>query len=683
MQQATVNLFADMGAQPATLQTGLVAGDAVDRLAAADLDDHLAGRRRHGRSRRSTSRSPARRADTAAASSAGVEVSIDGGATWHPRHRHGSPGATAGRPAARPVTIKQPRRRRQRQHRDARRRRHRAVTGAPARAHLDAGDARRSPSTRRSERRRARRQVPRRRRRLHHRHPLLQGRGNTGTHVGNLWTSAGTLLGHGHVHQRDRDRLAAGRFATPVAVTAEHDLRRLVLRARTATTRPTAQLLRHRRRRQRRRCTRSPTRRRRRQRRLQLRRGGGFPTRTTTPTNYWVDVVFDTVGAADTTPPTVTAGRRPRARPASPPARRSTATFSEAVTPRPSPRRSSCATRRRDRAGDRQPTTRRRSTATFTPTPPLRCGDRPTRRRSAERRQGRRRQRAWRRRSPGRSPPPAPPARARAPSGRLGDAGGAADDPTPASVELGVKFRADVGRLRSPASASTRARPTPAPTSATSGPRPARCSATATFTSETAIGLAAGHLRQPGRDHGQHDLRRLVPRPQRPLRGDAQLLRDAGVDNGAAARAGQRRRRRQRRLRLRRAGGFPTSTYDADQLLGRRRLQHQRRPDTTAADRGHQDPGGRARPGSRTATHSDRDLQRGDRAGNREHGDLRAAHARNALVPAAVTYDAATRTATLAPRRRGRRRLHGGRSAAARPTRDQGHGRQRAGRRRR
>ena len=42
MQQATVNLFADMGAQPATLQAGLVGRDGIDRHDRADLDDHLA-----------------------------------------------------------------------------------------------------------------------------------------------------------------------------------------------------------------------------------------------------------------------------------------------------------------------------------------------------------------------------------------------------------------------------------------------------------------------------------------------------------------------------------------------------------------------------------------------------------------------------------------------------------------
>ena len=46
MQQATVNLFADMGVQPATLQAGLVAATASTDTTPPDGDDHLAGRRR-------------------------------------------------------------------------------------------------------------------------------------------------------------------------------------------------------------------------------------------------------------------------------------------------------------------------------------------------------------------------------------------------------------------------------------------------------------------------------------------------------------------------------------------------------------------------------------------------------------------------------------------------------------
>ena len=48
MQQATVNLLADMGVQPATLDVGPGAGDRIHRHHPADLDDHLAvGRRDH------------------------------------------------------------------------------------------------------------------------------------------------------------------------------------------------------------------------------------------------------------------------------------------------------------------------------------------------------------------------------------------------------------------------------------------------------------------------------------------------------------------------------------------------------------------------------------------------------------------------------------------------------------
>ena len=51
MQQATVNLLAMMGVQPATLMSGLVAGDGARRHSPADLDDHLAVGRRHLRER--------------------------------------------------------------------------------------------------------------------------------------------------------------------------------------------------------------------------------------------------------------------------------------------------------------------------------------------------------------------------------------------------------------------------------------------------------------------------------------------------------------------------------------------------------------------------------------------------------------------------------------------------------
>ena len=54
---------------------------------------------------------------------------------------------------------------------------------------------------------------------------------NTGTHVGNLWTTGGTLLGHRDVQRRDRFGLAAAELHHPGGHHGRDDLRRLVLRA--------------------------------------------------------------------------------------------------------------------------------------------------------------------------------------------------------------------------------------------------------------------------------------------------------------------------------------------------------------------------------------------------------------------------------------------------------------------
>ena len=81
MQQATVNLFADMGVQPATLQTGLFA----PRLR---LTMFLPLRQSHRRckARRYSTFSVVTIQGTASDVGgvvAGVEVSTDGGTTWH------------------------------------------------------------------------------------------------------------------------------------------------------------------------------------------------------------------------------------------------------------------------------------------------------------------------------------------------------------------------------------------------------------------------------------------------------------------------------------------------------------------------------------------------------------------------------------------------------------------------
>ncbi len=83
MQQATVNLLADMGAQPATLEAGLVAATASTDAAAptSTISSPAAGATVQSGSAVTISGTAA---DTGGGVVGGVEVSVDGGVTWHP-----------------------------------------------------------------------------------------------------------------------------------------------------------------------------------------------------------------------------------------------------------------------------------------------------------------------------------------------------------------------------------------------------------------------------------------------------------------------------------------------------------------------------------------------------------------------------------------------------------------------
>jgi hypothetical protein len=82
MEQATVNLFADMGAQPATLQAGLVqaTGSTDTTPPEATITSPTAGKTVNG----SESLAITGAASDVGGVVAGVEVSIDGGKSWHP-----------------------------------------------------------------------------------------------------------------------------------------------------------------------------------------------------------------------------------------------------------------------------------------------------------------------------------------------------------------------------------------------------------------------------------------------------------------------------------------------------------------------------------------------------------------------------------------------------------------------
>ena len=103
MQQATVNLFADMGVARHDADERPGRGLAVDRHDGARLDDRepLGRARRSPTDRRVTISGTA---TDAGGTVAGVEVSTDGGTTWHPATgttswsyswiAHGSPSST-------------------------------------------------------------------------------------------------------------------------------------------------------------------------------------------------------------------------------------------------------------------------------------------------------------------------------------------------------------------------------------------------------------------------------------------------------------------------------------------------------------------------------------------------------------------------------------------------------------
>ena len=173
-QQATVNLFADMGVQPTTLRPGLVAATASTDTTAptSAITSPAAGAT-------VPVGAPVTVTGTAADTGGrvgGVEVSTDNGTTW--RRATGretwtytfTPTSSGSHHAA------QPGHRRQRQHRGADRRHpgERRLRAGHLPVHDLAGHGDAGGDRPRHQPGRARREVPHQHRRLHHRHPLLQ-----------------------------------------------------------------------------------------------------------------------------------------------------------------------------------------------------------------------------------------------------------------------------------------------------------------------------------------------------------------------------------------------------------------------------------------------------------------------------------------------------------------------------
>ena len=405
--------------------------------------------------------------------------------------------------------------------------------------------------------------------------------GNTGTHVGNLWSASGALLARATFSAETASGWQQVNFASPVPVNAEHRLCRVVLRTeRELCGRP--QLLRHERRQQR---PGQPAqqRRRRRQRRLPLLEHDDVPV---------LDLQRDELlgrprlqhhrqTPPDTTPPTVSSvlagGRRDRR---GDDHVRSRATFSEAMDAatieRVDLRAAQCG--QRARRIERQ--LRRRDAHRDADADRGAGRWRHLHRDRARRRRPIRASRTWpamrsRPTSPGAFTTAAAPA-AELPVQRLATRQRRRPPrrtrtPVPWSS---ASSSAPTSTASSPASASTRAPATPARMSATCGPPAARCSRTATFTGETASGWQQVNFATPVAGHRQHGLRRLVLRAERQLRGRRRLLRDQRRRQRPGPPAAERRQRRQRRLPLRLDERLPDLDLQRDQLLGRRRVHH-------------------------------------------------------------------------------------------------------------
>ncbi len=230
MKQATVNLFADMGVQPLTIQAGLITEAAsTDTLAPTSAITSPTNGGSVPANTTVTILGTA--ADNGGGRVGGVEVSVDGGATWHPATGRTSWTYVWQTGPARTVSlfsravddsgnIQQPGN-------------GVSVTVGGTQRHLSVffvglqpGAARISGSGR--HRCRAWHSLPVRRRGLHHRHPVLQEPAGQRAARRESLDERRHQTGHGELHGRERLRLAGSHARLASRGLGEHHLRRLV-----------------------------------------------------------------------------------------------------------------------------------------------------------------------------------------------------------------------------------------------------------------------------------------------------------------------------------------------------------------------------------------------------------------------------------------------------------------------
>ncbi|WP_236147190.1 DUF4082 domain-containing protein [Scytonema millei] len=333
MQQATVNLFADMGVQPHTLQTGLVPATAsTDITAPTSTISSLPAVSVQAGNAVTISGT----ASDIGGVVGGVEVSVDGGTTWHPATGRTNWSYTWTPQATGSVTVKS-----------------RAIDDsgnletAGATTTVTVGERTcpcntwndtATPTTAASSDTQAVELGVKFKSDLNGYITgirFYKGSGNTGTHVGNLWTSAGQLLATSTFSNETATGWQQVKFSQPVAINANTvyvasyhtSSGRYAINEGYFTT-----------------SIDSPP--------LHFLRDGesggngvykygttGFPSNTYRASNYWVDVTFTTNAsnptppATDTTPPSVSAVSPSNGATNVSTGTSLTATFSEAIDP--------------------------------------------------------------------------------------------------------------------------------------------------------------------------------------------------------------------------------------------------------------------------------------------------------------------------------------------------------------
>ena len=222
MQQATVNLFADMGVQPATLSSGLVAATASTDTTppTSTITSPAAGANLNDGAQVTVTGTAT---DAGGGVVAGVEVSTDGGTTWHPATITGadaklSTGPTRGSSTA----VRRPRSRRALSTTAATSKRRPTRKRSTSRAHARCW-ARQTPPTPDDGDASA---VEVGMKFTSDASGTISGirfyksTGNTGTHIGSLWTASGQLLAQATFTNETASGWQNVTFAAPVTIAA-------------------------------------------------------------------------------------------------------------------------------------------------------------------------------------------------------------------------------------------------------------------------------------------------------------------------------------------------------------------------------------------------------------------------------------------------------------------------------